>query len=382
MADPNPTLCSRCRMNLFRRSPLLPTPTQTAELDALLRSNLAAAAGFGTMLDDGAAESELARYATEIEGVQMRLQELILERDKLEEYISRVRSARTAHIRRLPQEILGEIQERCAPSLEEYKMRPGVVQFVESERERLAKLPLLNLAKVSSRWRQIIMKTPQLWATVVVDWHLWREYDEEVHMDLLSETLERSAHHALTVILLGPVNGYDCAPIRLLLQHASSWVHLLDRLMALTSFPSSWYSSNILRPQTAPGSMTRMITFTNYPGVFCTRAQHCASHRASTGSSFRQRSLNPTPIQAQIARLTLRLGPDNPQVDAASVPPVLFSDLGPRAFGACSPAPPQLRGIQSPVAHLGTTRICRPRIEIGIPTKPPVFGAGCGYHAG
>ncbi|KAF7319308.1 F-box domain-containing protein [Mycena chlorophos] len=376
MADP--TLCSRCRMNLFRRSPLLPTPTQTAEVDALLRSNLAAAAGFGTMLDDGTAESELARYATEIEGVQMRLQELIMERDKLEEYISRVRSACTAHIRRLPQEILGEILEHCAPLLEEYKMRLGVVEFMESERERLAKLPLLNLAKVSSRWRQIIMKTPQLWATVVVDWHLWRDYDKEVHMDLLSETIERSAHHALTVILLGPVNTYDCPPIRILLQHASSWVHLyanitstLHLLFAPSRFPNlksleiGWadaprlfsvkganavpslrsfsYKGNLNNLPTVPWKQLVFFEYTAASSHAWFHADHFhqlpwrilpkgstlhfSSRLYSPGSNFRQRSLNSSPIQAQIARLTLRLGPDDPQEDAASVLPVLFSDL-------------------------------------------------------
>ncbi|KAF7319319.1 F-box domain-containing protein [Mycena chlorophos] len=243
------TYCSKCRADLFQSSPFLPTATQTAELDALLRSNHAAAAGFGApMLDDDTAQSELSRYAKEIEEVQAYLETLVHERARLATHVERARSVRLCHIRRLPPEILAEILEYCVPSLEEYQMTS---LFLSTETERLAKVPLLMLAKVSARWRQIVMSSPQFWSTIVLNFEAWPDADWgrsriefQRHLDLVSTSLARSANHDLVIAFVG--SWYDDGSMReafqLLLEHASSWVELhMDACLSPDSFASAQF---------------------------------------------------------------------------------------------------------------------------------------------
>ncbi|KAJ7121750.1 hypothetical protein C8R43DRAFT_1076621 [Mycena crocata] len=131
-------------------------------------------------------------------------------------------------IRSLPPEILGEIFAPFSQSHESSgKERSG---SVEEELEGLAKVELLNLAKVCSRWHRVILGTPRLWSDISVTLNCWADLSEAtLFQNLLRIFLERGADHPLTISLV-IYNDSTVEPtvsaLTLLAQYSQRWQHM------------------------------------------------------------------------------------------------------------------------------------------------------------
>ncbi|KAJ7434028.1 hypothetical protein B0H11DRAFT_2373820 [Mycena galericulata] len=128
---------------------------------------------------------------------------------------------------RLPAELLSEIFDMCSP--------PGDDGFdgldddttPEQEVERLAKKYLLQLSRVCSRWHDIVMGTPMLWSSLVVDTTLWDAAtpSSETLLDLVSSSLERGCDHPLGLQVAVVDHTYGHSVFDLLCQHSRRWRH-------------------------------------------------------------------------------------------------------------------------------------------------------------
>ncbi|KAJ7454532.1 hypothetical protein B0H11DRAFT_2068865 [Mycena galericulata] len=128
---------------------------------------------------------------------------------------------------RLPAELLSEIFDMCSP--------PGDDGFdgldddttPEQEVERLAKKYLLQLSRVCSRWHDIVMGTPMLWSSLVVDTTLWDAAtpSSEALLDLVSSSLERGCDHPLGLQVAVVDHTYGHSVFDLLCQHSRRWRH-------------------------------------------------------------------------------------------------------------------------------------------------------------
>ncbi|KAJ7062707.1 hypothetical protein C8F01DRAFT_1368440 [Mycena amicta] len=195
MMDVVHPFCSSCA---FTPSELLPSLAQTNNLHSLLRTNIAPrspadlehAVAFGTL--------ELARYDQGIEDFRKKAQILSEERATLASYIDGCRSVLDSHIRRMPTELVTRILELCA--LSSSKMyRLSYDDSQEDELARLARSHLLDLAKVCARWRDIIMNTSTLWASVTFNTSLLATADLGNCQEVLRSVLSRSGGLPLTI---------------------------------------------------------------------------------------------------------------------------------------------------------------------------------------
>ncbi|KAJ7147934.1 hypothetical protein C8R43DRAFT_1237113 [Mycena crocata] len=186
-------LCDACKHPLLPPD-ALPTPAQADALRQFLSSGALPLDPAHYQSQIATSVAGLARYDAEIGRVQETLGRLIADRLKLQEYADGLRAAMSP-VRALPAEILGEIftpfSRSCGSTT------------CDEELDNLAKVDLLDLSKVCSRWHRVILGTPRLWSDIVVDleyWfedHYWSEDPRFLH--LLSTALERGAHHPLTL---------------------------------------------------------------------------------------------------------------------------------------------------------------------------------------
>ncbi|KAJ7143129.1 hypothetical protein C8R43DRAFT_954264 [Mycena crocata] len=218
-------LCYSCEHPLLP-SGALPTPSQTLELRNFLRS-------LGAPLDPSyyhsqiaAAGATLSKYDTEIEQLQQTLQGMLSERSKLQDYVDGCRAA-LSPVRRLPPEILCEIFAPFSQSLRHsWHSDPGSFR---PEAAGIAKLELLELSKVCSRWHRLIMGTPRFWSDVALNFASWPgEPQDTLLLHLLKTFLDRGAHYPLTLsmrLTRYPQSAQQAA-LRLLAEHCQRWKHI------------------------------------------------------------------------------------------------------------------------------------------------------------
>ncbi|KAJ6505827.1 hypothetical protein C8R47DRAFT_1315994 [Mycena vitilis] len=201
----------------FLSSSLLPTPADKQQLMSLLRSNSVPVDRSRFDVVIASSRSEVARYDTEIRRLQRLLDRMTSERAELLDYTAGCRSL-FSPIRRLPTEIITEIFALCSP---------GQVSFFDPMEEtpgdmfgRSSQSHLLRLSQASSHWRDIIMQTPWLWATIAVDCPEPGGQAKRTTA-LLSRSLERSGSCLLAVGCIG--NSMDGGALELLAQHSARW---------------------------------------------------------------------------------------------------------------------------------------------------------------
>ncbi|KAJ7146993.1 hypothetical protein C8R44DRAFT_864690 [Mycena epipterygia] len=214
-------LCDNCGKGPFKKSHLLPDPAQTNQLRDILRAHTLPleTAGFRNVI--GESPYELARYDSEIQRLQEKLDQLKSDRATLESYANGCRSL-FLPVRRLPAELLVEIFEMCAP--------PGAYDVCEKttpmeELERLAKKYLLQLAQVCSRWYGVVVGTTRLWSAIIIDTTVWGEIplSPPALVDLIASSLERSGGHPLVVECIVSSQHSPEPVLELLAQHCKRW---------------------------------------------------------------------------------------------------------------------------------------------------------------
>ncbi|KAJ7656165.1 hypothetical protein DFH06DRAFT_476749 [Mycena polygramma] len=198
-------------------SSLLPTPMAKEQLLSLLRSNSLPADRSHFDVVIASSRSEVARYDTAIQPLQVLLDRMIRERAELLHYADGCRSL-FSPIRRLPTEIITNIFTLCSPE---------PVSFYDPEDEdqwddmldRSSQLHLRRLSQVSSRWQDIVMQSPQLWTTIAFDCQ--EENQVALVEGLLSRSLDRSARCPLAIGCV--VSSLDAGTIEILVRHCERW---------------------------------------------------------------------------------------------------------------------------------------------------------------
>ncbi|KAJ6535322.1 hypothetical protein DFH09DRAFT_1324939 [Mycena vulgaris] len=171
------------------------------------------------------APSELSRYDSEIERLEGAIARVRSEQASLESYTDGCRSL-FSPARRLPTELLADIFDMCAPP-DTHELSDTTTP--EEEVDRVAKIYLLQLARVCSRWHRIVMDTPMLWSMIAADTELWDRTTTSptTLLRLLAASLERGAHFPLSMEIY--VNsrrhhsGHEQTLLELLSQHARRW---------------------------------------------------------------------------------------------------------------------------------------------------------------
>ncbi|KAJ7121771.1 hypothetical protein C8R43DRAFT_74536 [Mycena crocata] len=219
-------LCDACKHPLLPPD-ALPTPGQTDALRQFLRSGALALDTSQYRAQIATSEAGLARYDAEIGRLQETLRDLFADRSKLQEYTDGLR-ATMSPIRALPAEILGEI-------FTPFSLSGSASKSYEEELDNLAKVDLLDLSKVCSRWHRVVLGTPRLWSDIAVDLYYcqWSE-DAGEFIHLLSTALKRGAHHPLTLsLVVGDYNNveleHSVSTFTLVAQHSRRWKHMYFR---------------------------------------------------------------------------------------------------------------------------------------------------------
>ncbi|KAF7362841.1 3-beta hydroxysteroid dehydrogenase isomerase family [Mycena venus] len=164
------------------------------------------------------APADLARYDAEIGRLQGGMDRMLSERVVLQEYLDKCRGA-FSPVRQLPLEILAHIFAFCSPDLIPYHDPDKTIPY-DSFR-RAAQLHLLRLSQVCSGWRQTVIGTPSLWATIEAD--LATDIDTvNKSILLLSRSFERSAHHPLA-IHVAAIDGDAARGLEVLAQQSQRW---------------------------------------------------------------------------------------------------------------------------------------------------------------
>ncbi|KAJ6516605.1 hypothetical protein C8R47DRAFT_1087804 [Mycena vitilis] len=144
----------------------------------------------------------------------------------------------------LPVELLVEIFDMCFPSdiaaLSELAENTTPAQEVE----RLAKRYLLQLSQVCSRWHILVIGTPMLWRTIVVDTGLWSESETNpaTLLELLSISLDRGGRHPLTIhVVVEDEESHGTQVLELLTRHSHRWqvAHFWTGFSAFQSIASA-----------------------------------------------------------------------------------------------------------------------------------------------
>ncbi|KAJ6542802.1 hypothetical protein B0H19DRAFT_957834, partial [Mycena capillaripes] len=135
--------------------------TQTAQLQERLRSNSCPSdsevSHCQTIISSSSVELE--RYDAEILRLKDALRQIELSRKAVEDY-SLLCTAIFAPIRQLPAELLVKIFTLCSPAWDSPDYDDATE---ETELRRVAKVHLLQLSLVCSRWHTLAMGTPTLW---------------------------------------------------------------------------------------------------------------------------------------------------------------------------------------------------------------------------
>ncbi|KAF7363196.1 hypothetical protein MVEN_00672200 [Mycena venus] len=239
-------------------SAFLPDAADIARLDEILRSNAVAPETPSLQRMVSAGPIELGRYDSEIERLHKELDRLTSERHTLASYADRCRSV-FAPIRRIPTELLAEIFEMCSAAVL-IQLSGGTTPHEEPA--SLSMRHLLQLSQVSSLWHSIVINTPKLWSTILVDTCSWDEctVPPEVLLSLLQSSLNRGGNHPLTIEVIS-IPPHEELVLELLSRHASRW---RDVFFAGADIESAKYLT------AAKGNLGQLQTLdlsVNWPGV-------------------------------------------------------------------------------------------------------------------
>ncbi|KAJ7073309.1 hypothetical protein B0H15DRAFT_869255 [Mycena belliarum] len=199
-----------------------PISTSKAQIRELLRSHAPPPEHLPSLIYT--LSGELARYDAQILSYEAEIyciDELLAcakaERAELKAHGDDIRSL-CAPIRRLPSEILVEIFELC---------RFAFVDATTTDLEDIAMKPLLDLAGVCIRWRDLVLGTPTLWSTLHLHaYDIWdKPTDGPVALQLLELALERSANVPLHLQISTFAEEHENTdlPLKLLAHHAERW---------------------------------------------------------------------------------------------------------------------------------------------------------------
>ncbi|KAJ7064086.1 hypothetical protein C8F01DRAFT_1130297 [Mycena amicta] len=141
----------------------------------------------------------------------------------------------------LPSELLAAILLECS-----YGDGAPDCNTPQDEERRLAKRDMRTWACVCTHWRDIVFDTPSLWAHLAVDSRLWDDartsvgterVDTEQLLKLLSLSLQRSAHHPLTIHVDADTENSEFAVrlLRFFAQHSERWRDAYFRLASNSS---------------------------------------------------------------------------------------------------------------------------------------------------
>ncbi|KAJ7496513.1 hypothetical protein FB451DRAFT_1207956 [Mycena latifolia] len=198
------------------------SPLQNLELRYITRSNSfpPETSSFRSFIAE--APSQLAQYDEEIQRLQEALDTLRSERAVIESFSDECRSV-FSPVRCLPTELLVDIFDKCAPRSAHHL---SDTTPPEEEIERLAKSYLLQLSQVCSRWHSVVMGTPMLWSTLVVDTVCWDEcpVSSDTLLGLVALSLERGVDFPLTLSVGIQEGDSKERPLsELISRHASRW---------------------------------------------------------------------------------------------------------------------------------------------------------------
>ncbi|KAJ7646047.1 hypothetical protein DFH06DRAFT_1300831 [Mycena polygramma] len=216
------TGCDACAKPPFTDSPLLPNSSQISGLRDILRSNTVPPEKSSFLTVSDGVSTELERYDAEIGRLQQRLAVLISDRTKLASYGDGWRSV-FSPLRRLPPELLAEIFGMCYPHGEDViseRVSPT------DEVDRVAKRYLLQLSQVCSHWHGIVMGTPRLWSTILLDAGLWNSctVSSTTLLDLITASLDRGVDYPLTMrVAVDRGDANECFIFDLLSRHSHRW---------------------------------------------------------------------------------------------------------------------------------------------------------------
>ncbi|KAF7325480.1 F-box domain-containing protein [Mycena kentingensis (nom. inval.)] len=215
----------------FQPSDLLPSTARMLYLRSLHRTTYRPPCTGDLEQVLAAGPAELARYDTFLAVPRAGNGAVVAERERLEEYLDACRAVLSrVHMRHLPDEAVARILEFAALGQEEmYELGAGEDddEGVEDELARLARSHLLDLAQVCARWYEIVMDTPRLWTTVVVDVSglPFSKANVRAHKRLLDAVLRRSKRLPLTIrFAADDARSHSAVPLlELLAEHGSRW---------------------------------------------------------------------------------------------------------------------------------------------------------------
>ncbi|KAJ7288969.1 hypothetical protein C8J57DRAFT_1707227 [Mycena rebaudengoi] len=198
----------------------LPDSTQISNLREILRSNHVPpeeTSHFQSVLTSSPAT--LAEYDAEIERLRSLLRKTVSDRATFHAYTEGCRSA-LSPIRRLPAELLVEIFAIVLVESDDI----NATTTPQQEMSRLSKDNLLRLSQVSFWWRGIVMGTPMLWSTIVVDMRQWQTHTTSTALGLISLSLERGGNFPLKIEVMGETTFSDVRLVlEKLIQQSSRW---------------------------------------------------------------------------------------------------------------------------------------------------------------
>ncbi|KAJ7189075.1 hypothetical protein C8R46DRAFT_34590 [Mycena filopes] len=204
----------------FEGSSLLPDSARIDELRHILRSNAVPPemSRFRRVAEE--APIELARYDAEIERLRESMDKILSERATLAWYSDGCRSV-VAPVRRLPNELLAEIFDMCAPEGQEVVSATTPNQEVK----RVTKRYLLQFAEVCSHWHSVALGTPNLWSLIVLNTAMWRDSGQSLKtlLNVLTSSLQRGGECALTLQVAVRHRDDEHSILRLLSEHSRRW---------------------------------------------------------------------------------------------------------------------------------------------------------------
>ncbi|KAJ8095190.1 hypothetical protein PM082_010412 [Marasmius tenuissimus] len=178
--------------------------------------------------------SEINRYSrsTVTRSVRHDISQFLLEAEReIDEYDAEISRLKDAILRLEEKRAgLGGSMEKCRSLLSPvHRLPTEILTNVFSELCLCHPRSVLRLSSVCGRWREIVLSTPSLWTTLVVDFRQWeRRYPSLTSM--VNSFMERSAGRALQVDLTFSANDVEqedkadfSSAISILAQTSSRW---------------------------------------------------------------------------------------------------------------------------------------------------------------
>ncbi|KAJ7458616.1 hypothetical protein FB451DRAFT_1273613 [Mycena latifolia] len=212
------SLCPSCD-STFTHSDLLPSATLSAELLEIVRSHRPHTATAAMHAVIATAPDELARYDKELERLDVIFERITVGRQVLQQLYDQCVSVVDAPVRRLPTEILAEIFHICAAQdSKSSNKEPIPAHLWESaakrELRRVAGGDLVVLAQVCVGWRRVVLGTPTLWSTIMLDLRCWANPVDTYRAFRLHQTMVQLLRRALTLAEEVPLTIQNLSDVR------------------------------------------------------------------------------------------------------------------------------------------------------------------------